>query len=94
MGLKYLLDSNVIIGFLANKLPAAGMRFVADIVDDTPSVSVISKIEVLRFRDTPENEAVLADFLRRFVIYPLSNRVVRKLQFPNKFLLKPHFCRA
>ena len=31
MGLKYLLDSNVIIGFLANKLPAAGMKFVSDI---------------------------------------------------------------
>ena len=76
MGLKYLLDSNVIIGFLANKLPAAGMKFVSDIVDDAPYASVISKIEVLRFRDTPENEAVLADFVRRFVICPLNNVAV------------------
>ena len=102
MGVRYLLDSNVIvfggyvpsenhltktttppfmagllfIGFLANKMPVAGMRFVADIVDEGPHVSVISKIEVLRFRDTPENEAVLADFINRSAICPLNHAAV------------------
>jgi len=78
MGLKYLLDSNVIIGFLANKLPAAGMKFVSDIVDQSPQVSVISKIEVLRFRDTPENEAILADFIDRSAICPLTHTAVQR----------------
>ena len=55
----------MLIGFLANKFPVTGMKFVSDIVDDAPHLSVISKIEVMRFSDTPENEAVLADFIHR-----------------------------
>jgi hypothetical protein len=33
MGKTYLLDSNVIIGYLGNKLPLGGMVFVSDIVN-------------------------------------------------------------
>ncbi|MCL2602124.1 MAG: type II toxin-antitoxin system VapC family toxin [Treponema sp.] len=71
------MDSNVIIGFLANKIPAAGMKFVSNIVDELPHISVISKIEVLRFRDIPENEAVLADFIERSEVCPLSPTTVQ-----------------
>jgi hypothetical protein len=49
MGTEYLIDSNVIIGYLDNKIPASGMAFISGIVDKVPNVSVISKIEVLRF---------------------------------------------
>jgi len=45
MGQGHLLDSNVIIDFLSGALPADGMRFVSDIVNAVPQVSVISKIE-------------------------------------------------
>jgi predicted nucleic acid-binding protein len=78
MGTGYLLDSNVIIGYLAGAIPAPGMRVVSAIVDETAHISVISQIEVLRFNDTPENERILEDFVRASWVHPLSNSVVRR----------------
>jgi predicted nucleic acid-binding protein len=76
MGQGYFLDSNVIIGYLAGKIPSSGMEIVSEIVSNKPNISVISKIEVLRFNDTPENEAVLEEFINMSNVYPLSNNVV------------------
>jgi predicted nucleic acid-binding protein len=78
MGSGYLLDSNVIIGYLAGKIPVPGMALLSGIIDTAPHTSVISHIEVLRFNDTPENEKILGDFISAFKIHPLSNTVVRR----------------
>ena len=74
----YLLDSDAIIGYLAAKIPASGMETMAGIIDQTPRISVISQIEVLRFNDTPENEKVLADFVDLSVIHHLSPGIVQR----------------
>jgi len=76
MGSQYLLDSNVIIGYLRGKLPDSGMKAVSAIVDQIPNISVISQIEILRFNDTPENEAILNNFVAKSVVHPLSSGVV------------------
>jgi len=76
MGQEYLLDSNVIIGYLAGRIPSSGMDIVSEIISHRPNISVISQIEVLRFNDTPENEAILEEFVNMSKIYPLSNNVV------------------
>jgi predicted nucleic acid-binding protein len=78
MGTGYLLDSNVIIGYLAGAIPAPGMEAVSGIIDDVPHISVISQIEILRFNDTPENEQVLADFVQASGVHPLNDSVVRR----------------
>ena len=78
MGKSYLLDSNVIIGYLAAKIPQDGMKAVSEIVDQIPNISVISQMEVLRFNDTPENEATLERFISASVIYPLNNNIVKR----------------
>ena len=78
MGQGYILDSNVIIGYLAGRIPSSGMEIVSEIVSNIPNISVISQIEVLRFNDTPENEAVLEEFINISKIYPLSNNVVER----------------
>jgi predicted nucleic acid-binding protein len=74
----YLIDSNVIIGYLAGRIPAAGMKTMSAIVDQTPHISVISQIEVLLFNDTPENEAVLNGFIANSSIHSLSPTVVQR----------------
>jgi predicted nucleic acid-binding protein len=74
---EYLLDSDVIIGYLAGMLPAEGMEALSAIVDGIPNISVISQIEVLRFNDTPENEAMLAGFINSSIIHPLNPAVVK-----------------
>jgi predicted nucleic acid-binding protein len=73
-----LLDSNVIVGYLAGEIPNPGMTAVSNIVDAVPHISVISQIEILRFNDTPENERVLADFVNAAVVHPLNDPVVRR----------------
>ena len=78
MAQGYLLDSNIIIGYLAGKIPTLGMEIISTIVDQTPNISVISQIEVLRFNDTPENEHILADFIDSSTIYSLSPGIVRQ----------------
>ncbi|HCC37208.1 MAG TPA: PIN domain nuclease [Treponema sp.] len=92
---QYLLDSNVVIGYLAGRLPDSGMKTVSAIVDRIPHISVISQIEVLRFNDTPENEAILNDFVEMSVIHPLSSDIVlrvialckqRKIKIPDAII--------
>jgi predicted nucleic acid-binding protein len=78
MGTGYLLDSNIVIGYLSGKIPAPGIAAVADIVIAVPHISVISQIELLRFPDTPENEQILVDFVNTAIIHPLSDPVVHR----------------
>ncbi|MDR1072910.1 MAG: type II toxin-antitoxin system VapC family toxin [Treponema sp.] len=78
MGIGYLLDSNVIIGYLAGDIPAPGMAVVSGIVDAGIHISVISHMEVLRLNDTPENEGSLADFVNVAAIHPLRDPVVHR----------------
>ena len=78
MAQGYLIDSNVIIGYLAAKIPISGMEIVSNIVDQSPNISVISQIEILRFNDTPENEKILVDFVDSSVIHPLGPDIVQQ----------------
>jgi predicted nucleic acid-binding protein len=78
MDKEYLLDSDVIIGYLAGKIPVSGMKTVSAIVDQIPRISVISQIEILRFNDTPDNETVLLNFVNSSLIYSLSAEAVQR----------------
>jgi len=75
---RYLLDSNVIIGYLAGKIPVSGMEVVSEIIDKSINISVISQIEVLRFNDTPENESILINFINSSTIYYLDDKIVQR----------------
>jgi predicted nucleic acid-binding protein len=75
---KYLLDSNVIIGYLAGKIPVPGLNSISEIIDATPHISVISQIELLRYSDTPERDKTLADFVNISVVHALSDVVVQQ----------------
>jgi len=76
MGTEYLMDSNVIIDYLDNKLPVAGMNFVSEIVDKAPNISVISKIEVLRYNAPERAGRVLAGFVDYCSVFPLDDNIV------------------
>jgi predicted nucleic acid-binding protein len=78
MGAGFLLDSDVTIGYLAARIPAPGMKAVAEIIDNTPHLSVISQMEILRFNDTPENEKILVDFIDSSIIHSLSEVIVQQ----------------
>jgi len=76
MGTKYLLDSNAVVGFLDNKLPHKGMMFVSEVVNAVPNISVISKIEVLRYNTTEFAMRILEDFMNYSNICELDTQTV------------------
>ena len=78
MGKGYLIDSNIIIGYLDNKLPAYGMEILNTVVDDTPNISVITKIEILRFNASVNVYKILEDFINQSIIFDLNDTVVSK----------------
>ena len=78
MGTQYLLDSNVIIGFLDRRLPGRGMVFVSKAVNVAPNISVMSKIEVLRYNTTESAMKILEDFMDCSNICELDTEILNE----------------
>jgi predicted nucleic acid-binding protein len=73
---KYIIDTNAVIDYLGQKIPVAGMDFMNSIIDDVPSVSVVTKIEVLGFNAPDQHYQLLIDFMNDATILDLSNNIV------------------
>lgn len=71
----YLLDTNVIIDFLGNKLPEQTLTFLIPIIDSIPNVSVITQIELLGFKTSNRHQKVLSNFVEDSKIYQLTGSV-------------------
>lgn len=72
----YLIDSNAIIDFLGGQLPESGMEFLSDIIDDVPSISVITKIEVLGYNGTEQEEHIFKSFMNDAEVLNLNEEIV------------------
>jgi hypothetical protein len=46
---QYLIDTNAVIDYLGKKIASSGMDFMHNIIDAIPTISIITKIEVLGF---------------------------------------------
>jgi predicted nucleic acid-binding protein len=73
---QYLIDSNVVIDYLGQKLPATAMHFMNGIIDAVPNVSVITKIEVLGFNASNEYYQLLVNFMNDADVLDLSGNIV------------------
>ncbi len=76
MGKEYLIDSNVVIGYLDNKLPQHGMSILDAVIDQVPNLSIITKIEVLRFNSSDQAYQVINDFIKESKVFQLDDLVV------------------
>ncbi|MBC6108877.1 type II toxin-antitoxin system VapC family toxin [Pedobacter fastidiosus] len=76
MGKGFLIDTNVIIGYLDGKIENNGMLFMHPIIDSVPNISVINKIEVLRFNQSNETYKTLIDFVQSSNIFSLTDDIV------------------
>ena len=74
---QYMIDSNTVIDYLAGKIPENGMRLLNQIVNQTPNVSVITKIEVLGFDCDKASERLLTDFFNDSNIIGLNDEIVQ-----------------
>jgi predicted nucleic acid-binding protein len=80
-----------VIDYIQRNLPPAGKEFVSVFVNQTPLLSVVSKIELLRF-DRPNENTIFQAFVNYAVVYPLDEATVeatiqvckgRKIKLPD-----------
>jgi predicted nucleic acid-binding protein len=73
---RYLIDTNVIIDNLGNKLPKNAIDFISNI---DFSISSITKIEVLGWKNATENQLKpLYSFMETLNILPIDEAVINK----------------
>ncbi len=75
---QYLIDTNSVIDYLANKLPSSGMAFMNNVFDAVPNISVITKIEVLGFNAPDEHYRTLTNFINDSVVLDLISPIIDK----------------
>ena len=76
---KYLIDSNVIVNYTSEKFPEKAMSFLADVIDDIPNISVITKIETRSWRSTIMQEEISVEsFVNSSNVIALSDSIVEK----------------
>jgi predicted nucleic acid-binding protein len=75
MGTGYLLDTNTIIDFSANRLSDKAYKYIADIIDDTPQISIINKIELLGFNNVPRQ---IITFTENAFVITLDDAIVNQ----------------
>jgi predicted nucleic acid-binding protein len=73
MGTGYLLDTNVIIDFCAERLPKQSYERLISIIDTAPQISIINKIELLSFSIIPDQIII---FTQSALIIPLTEEIV------------------
>ena len=78
MGQKYLIDSNVLIDYMADLIPAKGSDFVESLFNSQFWVSVVTKIEVLGYNDLPHKMSAMSNFVSLSKILPLNEIVTEK----------------
>lgn len=94
MGPRYLLDTNVVIGFFDTTLPSAGQRFLLGL---EPTISVVTQIELFSSPLSSANElSNLTRFVQAATVFNLLNdaivqhtiavRLQRKIKKPDAII--------
>jgi len=79
MGRKYLLDSNVVIDYMAELYPRKTLTWLNEIINHEIITSVITKIEVLSYDPGKgDNYEILVEFFDAANILDLTGEVVTK----------------
>jgi len=73
-------DTNIIIYFLNNQIPAEGMKFlVKELQNRSPALSIITHLELLSWpRLTIDGIKTIENFLDLSEIFPFNQEIVRR----------------
>lgn len=72
------MDSNVLIDYIALRLPQTCSDFVENIFDTDFLISVAVKIEVLGYNDVPNKMRTMEEFVDTATVLPLDDIVTHK----------------
>ena len=80
MGKRYLLDTNIAIFYIDNKLPDTVAEFIDGILKVECNISVISKMELLGWQaPSQEDIKTVENFVNDCTVFLLSDAVVEKV---------------
>ncbi len=73
---RYLLDTNILIYYLADAIPPEKVRDVEAMLTSSFRISIITKIEFLGWKKhTPEGYAMAEDFIHPAEVYSLTDTI-------------------
>ncbi len=79
MGRKVLIDTNIAIGYVGNRLDINLMNKLDRIFDGTYHLSVINKIEILGYPNLSlEEEKVFNLLINNAILHPIDNVIIEK----------------
>ena len=85
-GAKYLPDTNTVIDFSSHKLPDTAHKTLSAIIDLSPQISIINKIELLSLSDIPRQ---IVFFTQEAYVFPLNEDIVAKtIELRKKYKIK------
>lgn len=79
MGRKILIDTNIAIGYIGNRLSLESMDRLDQVFDGEYHLSVINKIELLGYPDLDNNEEEKFNLLiDHSVLHQIDNKIIEK----------------
>ena len=74
---QYLIDNNAISNFFSGLFDEKGMDFMAEVIDQTPTISVITEIEALSWINPDKSkEQIVKAFVQDATVLALTPSVV------------------
>lgn len=71
----YLIDTNILIEYSGDLLPKTAYSFVSEIIDESFTISIINKIEILGHNTAGKD---IEDFIGLANVLGLSNQITNK----------------
>lgn len=73
---QYLTDTNVVSNYFSNSFSETVMKFIDNVIDSIPNLSVITQIELLCWKTESETEKKVNDFINDSLILEISSEVI------------------
>ena len=94
--MDYLIDSNVIIDYLENRMPQKSRNFITQALEKSFQISIITYVEVLGFDEEDEKKwELLKAFFKMAKVYVINERIAEqtikirkqtKIKLPDAFI--------
>lgn len=79
MGRKILIDTNIAIGYIGNRLNSISMNELDNIFDAEYHISVINKIQLLGYPNLDKNEEGKFNLLiNHSILHPIDNKIIEE----------------
>jgi predicted nucleic acid-binding protein len=76
---QYLIDNNAISNFFSGLFTEKGMDFMAEVLDQTPIISVITEIEALSWINPDKaKEQIVKSFVEEATVLALTPAIVKQ----------------